>query len=75
MRVDQANDFAQATLKLSELIIQNFRDYPLGDLVFDAQPVKRSSDGKRIATAVFAYPRGHSERSVACMYPRVEELA
>ena len=75
MRVDQADDLAKANQRLAELIFENFRDYELTDLILDALPVKRESDGKAIATAIFAYPRGQSQRSVGCMYPRVTELA
>lgn len=75
MIVDQTDDLAQANARLGELIFEHFRDYTLDDLIFDALPVRRQSDGKAVATAVFAYPRGHSERSVGCMYPPVTELA
>lgn len=73
--VHEVADYAQACLKLAELICERFGGYDPDILIVDALPVRRTSDGKRIATAVVAYPPNHSERAVGCMWPPVTELA
>ena len=75
MIFEQEDTFADASQRLHNLIVAHFIDYPLEDLILDAMPVRRQSDGTVLATAILAYPRGQSERTVGCMYPRVTELA
>lgn len=75
MKMHEARSLEHANLKLAEMIAADFRDYVYDDLVFGALPVTLSPDGKRIATAVFAYPRGDVERTVGCVWPPVSEMS
>jgi hypothetical protein len=53
------------------LVAADLREYEFDDLVFGALPVTRGSDGARIATTVFAYPREDFDLIVGCLWPPV----
>jgi hypothetical protein len=70
----ETESYSDACLKLGELIRERFAGVYPDDIVFEAMPVRRSSDDKRIATAVVAYPKGRSDEAIACLW-RVTEHA
>ena len=70
----ETDSYSDACLKLAELIRERFVGVYPEEIVFEAMPVRRSSDDKRIATAVVAYPKGRSDEAIACLW-RVTEHA
>lgn len=70
----EATNLEDANLKLAELIAVDFRDFEFSDLAFGSLPVTLSTDGERIATAIFCYPPGSCERMVAVVWPPVSVL-
>jgi hypothetical protein len=70
----ETESYGEACLKLAEFIRERFVGVYPEEIVLDAMPVRRTSDDKRIATAVVAYPRGRSDEAIACLW-RVKEHA